>query len=121
MRRAYVLVERLGGRQKIAKDPTLLDTLSPDVRSAVGRLVGTAGNAGLLGDRDHLIDNATNKETASQIILGQPQLTDTHDAALDPTMEAEFMYFRLRDAAGMRGEIEFMDSFNSQVLPLMRR
>jgi len=113
MRRAYVLVERLGGRQKIAKDPTLLDTLSPEDRSAVARLVGAAGNAGLLGDRDHLIDNANDKETASQIILGQPQLSDTHDAALDPTMEAELMYFRLRDAAGIRGGSELMDSFDS--------
>jgi len=50
MRRAYVLIERLGGRQTIAKDPTLLATLSPKDRSAVERLVGAAGNTGLLGE-----------------------------------------------------------------------
>jgi hypothetical protein len=37
----------------------------------------------------------------------------TPEAALDPTMEAEFMYVRLRNAAGIRGGVELLDSFNS--------
>jgi hypothetical protein len=108
LRRAYVLIERLGGRQQLEKHPALLDTLAPEDRSLVEWLTG-----GLLAERDELLDDANHKETANQIIFGQPQLTDTPEAALDPTMEAEFMYVRLRDAAGIRDGVELMDSFNN--------
>jgi hypothetical protein len=107
MRRAYVLVERLGGQDRIAKDPTCLAALAAEDRSDVEQLMR------LLGERDHLIDKASDKETASQIVLGQPQLTDTAQAALDPTQEAEFMFYRLREAAGVRDGVAVMDSFSN--------
>jgi hypothetical protein len=108
LRRAYVLIERLGGQQQLENNPALLDTLAPEERTLIKWLIH-----GLLLERDALLEDARHKETANQIIFGQPQLTDTPEAALDPTMEAEFMYYRLRDAARIRGGVELMDSFHS--------
>jgi len=60
LRRAYVLIARLGGRQQLEKHPALLDTLAPDDRSLVEWLTG-----GLLAERDEFLHDANHKETAN--------------------------------------------------------
>ena len=113
LRRAYVLVERLGGPQRIRANPALLASLPPVDCAAVERLVGGTGDksGGLLGKRDHL-DRDDDQETANQLIFGQPQLGKGPDA-LDPATETEFMYYRLREAAGVRDGVSIADWFNT--------
>jgi hypothetical protein len=110
MRRAYVLVKQLGGRQTIANNPALLAKLTPAEHRDVEQLIGK-GDAGLLGERDHLIDKPNDRETASQLIFGQPGLGGAAQGqgALAPETEAEFMYYRLRDAAHIRRGVAITD------------
>jgi len=110
LRRAYVLVERLGGPALVRSNPALLGTLAPADRRAVDQLLGPGGP---LARRDHL-DRDNDKETASQLIFGQPQLAaprsaDGKPGGSDPSTEADFMYFRLREAAGIRHGVALAD------------
>lgn len=120
MRRAYVMVERLGGAEAVKKNPALIDSLSPtiDERVAIGRLVDVTHknksvDPSMLDARDSLA-TAADRETANQIMFGQPQLADSPEAALDPDVEAEFMFHRLREASGVRSGPELMDHFTSE-------
>ena len=108
LRRAYVLIERLGGPQRLRTNPALLVSLPPADREAVQKLVlGRDGGGGLLGKRDRL-DRDDDKETASQLIFGQPDLGGGLGSR-DPGTEAEFMYYRLREAARIRDGVAISD------------
>jgi hypothetical protein len=108
LRRAYVLVEQLGGPQRVRANPVLLVLLSKGDREAVQRLALGGDGAGLLGKRDRL-DRDDDKETANQLIFGQPDLGAGSHGASDPATEAEFMYYRLRDAARIRSGVSIAD------------
>ena len=115
LRRAYVLVERLGGAETVRTHPALLTSLPAGDRASVERLVGIGAggrSGGLLGKRDHLAEG-DDRETANQLIFGQPQLAGNGPGALDPATEAEFMYYRLREAAGIRDGVSIADWFNT--------
>jgi len=85
MRRGFVLAHRL------ADSPTY--QLSADEKSAIDAYqIAIAKWAPLSGWQD--------KETFRHILFGQPQLGGPN--ALDPTMEAEFMAFRVTERAGTR-------------------
>ncbi len=120
MRRAYVMVERLGGLDAVQKHPELIDTLTLtiDERVAIGRLVDvTDKNVGAdpaMLDTRESFKSAADRESANQIMFGQPQLANTPEAALDPNVEADFMYYRLHEAAGARSGPEVMDKFTSE-------
>ena len=86
MRRAYVLSENL------RLDPSLRDRLSPQD----DRLLKDFSGLEALKPR---FDTDAQRASADEIMLGQPQLTDTPEATLDPNNEAAFMYIRLRKAA----------------------
>jgi hypothetical protein len=86
MRRAYVLAEQLKA------DPQRAARLSPQDRLLLERFHALAAQRPAL-------DTDEQRATADEIMLGQPQLTDTPDAPLDPNTEAELMRLRLRKAA----------------------
>lgn len=120
LRRAYVVIEQLGGAEVVSRNPALIDTLTltQDERLAIGRLVKVTHknktvDPSMLDARDSLA-SAADRETANQIMFGQPQLADSAEAALDPDVEAKFMFYRLREAAGVRTGPEAMDTFTSQ-------
>jgi hypothetical protein len=86
MRRAYIIAD------KVKRDPPSRERLSPadklllEKYESVERL-------------KPLFDSDAQRAAADDIMLGQPQLIDTPEAALDPNNEAEYMYIRLRNAA----------------------
>ncbi|HWO26637.1 MAG TPA: hypothetical protein VNO30_48240, partial [Kofleriaceae bacterium] len=86
MRRAYVLAAQL------AADPQRKAQLSPKDKLLLEQLHALAADRPALG-------TAEERAEADDIMLGQPQLTDTPDAPLDPNAEAEYMRLRLRKAA----------------------
>ncbi|HWO24161.1 MAG TPA: hypothetical protein VNO30_35705 [Kofleriaceae bacterium] len=86
MRRAYVLTEQLKA------DPQRAARLSPQDQLLLERFRA-------LEEHKPVLDTDAQRATADDIMLGQPQLTDTPDAPLDPNAEAEYMRLRLRKAA----------------------
>lgn len=121
LRRAYVAIEQLGGADAVSRNPALIDTLTltKEERLAIGRLVKPTHKSktvdpSMLDARDSMA-KAADRETANQIMFGQPQLADSAEAALDPDVEAKFMFYRLREAAGIRSGPEVvMDTLTSQ-------
>lgn len=120
LRRAYVAIEQLGGADAVRANPALIDTLTltQDERLVIGRLAKTTQKSrtvdpSMLDARDSLT-SAADRESANQIMFGQPQLADSPEAALDPDVEAKFMFYRLREAAGVRTGPAVMDTFTSQ-------
>ncbi|HWO19017.1 MAG TPA: hypothetical protein VNO30_09575, partial [Kofleriaceae bacterium] len=86
MRRAYVLAAQLEA------DPQRAARLSPKDRLLLEQFHALAADKPVLGTAEERTD-------ADDIMLGQPQLTDTPEAPLDPNTEAEYMRLRLRKAA----------------------
>ncbi|MEZ4401264.1 MAG: hypothetical protein R3B06_14655 [Kofleriaceae bacterium] len=98
MRRGYVLTHRR------ERDPTL--TLTPDEQVALDDyqlIMRQADDRHISGWRD--------REHLAQIVLGQPQLVTSAEAALDPNLEADFMSQRLAARAAPRGTGELQDGF----------
>ncbi len=119
LRRAYVMIDRAGGFEAVSKNPKLLDKLSLtiDERVACDHLINVTDkdskgtkNPSMADTRDSMKDDA-DRESANQIMFGQPQLVDSPDSIVDPNVEAEFMFGRLREAAGVRSGPEMMDHF----------